>query len=80
MQFAHDSGFRAIVLSAVWKDGASAAADVVPLRLAVDAAVQEHVRPVLAVYQRGRRAGGARRSALDSTPLGYDAHRALSPD
>jgi hypothetical protein len=51
MKLAHDSGFRAIVLSAVWKDGASATADVVPLRRAVDAAVQEHVRPVLAVYQ-----------------------------
>jgi hypothetical protein len=51
MKLAYDSGFRAIVLSAVWKDGASAAADAVPLRRAVDAAVQEHVRPVLAVYE-----------------------------
>lgn len=51
MKLAHDSGFRAIVLSAVWSDGASAATDVPPLRRAVDAAVQEHVRPVLAVYQ-----------------------------
>ena len=51
MKLAHDSGFRAIVLSAVWKDGASAAADLPPLRRAVDAAVQEHVRPVLAIYQ-----------------------------
>jgi hypothetical protein len=51
MKLAHDSGFRAIVLSAVWKDGASAAADAVPLRRAVDAAVKEHVRPVLAVYE-----------------------------
>jgi hypothetical protein len=51
MKLARDSGFRAIVLSAVWADGASAAADLVPLRRAVDAAVQEHVRPVLAIYQ-----------------------------
>jgi hypothetical protein len=51
MQLARDSGFRAIVLSAVWREGASAAADVVPLRRAVDAAVHQHVRPVLAVYQ-----------------------------
>jgi hypothetical protein len=51
MKLAHDSGFRAIVLGAVWKNGASAAADVAPLRRAVDAAVREKVRPVLAVYQ-----------------------------
>jgi hypothetical protein len=51
MKLAYDSGFRAIVLSAVWEDGASAADEVAPLRHAVDAAVREHVRPVLAVYQ-----------------------------
>ena len=51
MKLAHDSGFRAIALSAVWKDSSSAAADLPPLRRAVDAAVQEDVRPVLAVYQ-----------------------------
>jgi hypothetical protein len=51
MQLARDSGFRAIVLSAVWKDGASAAADLPPLRRAVHAAAQHDVRPVLAVYQ-----------------------------
>ena len=51
MKLAHDSGFRAIALSAVWTDGASATADVGPLRRAVDAAVREHVRPVLTVYQ-----------------------------
>jgi hypothetical protein len=51
MKLARDSGFRAIVLSAVWQDGARAAADLGPLRRAVDAAVQEHVRPLLAVYQ-----------------------------
>jgi hypothetical protein len=51
MRLAYDSGFRAIMLSAVWKDGAIAAKDVAPLRRAVDAAVHEHIRPVLAVYQ-----------------------------
>jgi hypothetical protein len=51
MKLAYDAGFRAIVVSAVWKDGASAEADAVPLRRAVDAAVNAHVRPVLAVYQ-----------------------------
>lgn len=51
MKLARDSGFRAIVLSAVWRPGASAAADLPPLRRAVDAAVHEDIRPVLAVYQ-----------------------------
>ena len=51
MKLAYDSGFRAIVLSAVWQNGAKAADDVAPLRRAVDAAVHEHIRPVLAVYQ-----------------------------
>jgi hypothetical protein len=51
MKLASDSGYRAIVLSAVWKDGAVARDDVAPLRRAVDAAMQSHIRPVLAVYQ-----------------------------
>jgi hypothetical protein len=51
MRLARESGFRAVVLSAVWRDGATAEADLPPLRRAVDAAGQEHVRPVLAVYQ-----------------------------
>ncbi|MDX6475051.1 MAG: polysaccharide biosynthesis protein PslG, partial [Gaiellaceae bacterium] len=51
MKLARDSGFRAIVLSAVWEDGSSAEADLPPLRRAVDAAVEQHRRPVLAVYQ-----------------------------
>jgi hypothetical protein len=51
MKLARDSGYRAIVLSAVWRDGATAAADLSPLRRAVDAAVQQNVRPVLAIYQ-----------------------------
>jgi hypothetical protein len=51
MTLARESGFRAVVLSAVWRPGASAAGDLPPLRRAVDAAVREDVRPVLAVYQ-----------------------------
>jgi hypothetical protein len=68
MKVARESGFRAIVLSAVWKDGASAAADLPPLQRAVRAAVQEHVRPVLAVYQLSAStpADPARRAAFAS--------------
>ena len=51
MKLARASGFRAVVLSAVWKPGSSPAADVPPLARAVAAAVHEGVRPVLAVYQ-----------------------------
>jgi hypothetical protein len=51
MKLARASGFRAVVLSAVWKPDSSAAADLPPLHRAVAAAVQEDVRPVLAVYQ-----------------------------
>jgi hypothetical protein len=51
MKLARESGFRAVVLSAVWKPGASAATELPALRRAVDAAVDEDVRPVLAVYQ-----------------------------
>jgi hypothetical protein len=51
MRLARDSGFRAIVLSAVWEDGARADATLPQLRRAVDAAVAEGIRPVLAVYQ-----------------------------
>jgi hypothetical protein len=39
------------VLSAVWETGASALADLPPLRRAVAAAVAERIRPVLAIYQ-----------------------------
>jgi hypothetical protein len=68
MKLARDSGFRAIVLSAVWRDGATAAADLPPLRRAVDAAVQQNVRPVLAVYQLSSStpADPARRAAFAS--------------
>jgi len=51
MKLARASGFRAIVLSAVWETGASAAADLPRLRRAVAAAADEGIRPVLAVYQ-----------------------------
>jgi hypothetical protein len=51
MKLARESGFRAVVLSAVWKPGTSAATELPALRRAVDAAVDEDVRPVLAVYQ-----------------------------
>ena len=51
MKLARASGFRAVVLSAVWEDRARAAADARQLRRAVDAAVAEDVRPVLAIYQ-----------------------------
>jgi hypothetical protein len=52
MRLAHDTGFRAVALSAVWARGASAAGDLPPLERAVAAASDEHVEPVLAVYQR----------------------------
>ncbi|MDX6369444.1 MAG: hypothetical protein QOG93_946, partial [Gaiellaceae bacterium] len=51
MQQAHDSGFRAIVLSAVWTPGATPATLLPPLRRAVEAAAGADVQPVLAVYQ-----------------------------
>jgi hypothetical protein len=51
MAEAHDAGFETIVLSAVWSRGTTAAHDLPPLRRAVQAAVPEHVEPILAVYQ-----------------------------
>jgi hypothetical protein len=51
MKLARASGFRAIVLSAVWENGAQAANDLPPLRRAVRAALGEDIRPVLAIYQ-----------------------------
>jgi hypothetical protein len=51
MELAADSGFEAVALSAVWKDGASAGADLPPLRRAVQAAVAHDLQPVLSVYQ-----------------------------
>jgi hypothetical protein len=51
MQLANDAGLKTIVLSAVWKQGASAAGDLPPLRRAVRAAKAEGIEPQLAVYQ-----------------------------
>jgi hypothetical protein len=51
MKAAHDAGFRAIVLSALWEPGAPANAALPPLRRAVDAATENEIEPVLAVYQ-----------------------------
>jgi hypothetical protein len=51
MRKAHDAGFRADVLSAVWQRGASPGAAAGDLRRAVEAAVAADVEPVLAVYQ-----------------------------
>jgi len=51
MQLARDAGLETIVLSAVWKQGASAADDLPPLRRAVRAAGAEGIEPELAVYQ-----------------------------
>ena len=51
MQLAANAGLKAIVLSAVWKQGASASADLPPLRRAVRAAKAEGLEPQLAVYQ-----------------------------
>jgi hypothetical protein len=51
MRLAHDAGLSAVALSAVWKPGASADADLPPLRRAVRAAEAEDVDPILAVYQ-----------------------------
>jgi hypothetical protein len=52
MQLARESGMRAIVLSAVWRRGlrAPAANELDALERAVDAAVEEDVRPIVAVY------------------------------
>jgi hypothetical protein len=51
MKLARDANLHAIALSAVWHRGAHAAADLPPLRRAVDAAVAGDVRPILSVYQ-----------------------------
>jgi hypothetical protein len=46
-----DSGFRAVVLTAVWKRGAQPDADLPPLRKAVRAATAHDIDPVLDIYQ-----------------------------
>jgi hypothetical protein len=51
MQLAENAGLKSIVLSAVWKQGASAQSDLPPLRRAVHAANALGIEPQLAVYQ-----------------------------
>ncbi|MGN6799219.1 MAG: hypothetical protein ACTHKS_13865, partial [Gaiellaceae bacterium] len=51
MRLAAEAGLKTIVLSAVWKQGSSAASDLPPLRRAVRAAKAEGIEPQLAVYQ-----------------------------
>jgi hypothetical protein len=51
MRLADRAGLKTIVLSAVWKEGATAEGDLPPLRRAVRAAAAEGIEPQLAVYQ-----------------------------
>jgi hypothetical protein len=51
MQLAENAGLKTIVLSAVWRQGASAQSDLPPLRRAVRAANAQGIEPQLAVYQ-----------------------------
>ena len=51
MQLAAGAGLKTVVLSAVWKQGASATDDLPALRRAVRAAKAERIEPQLAVYQ-----------------------------
>jgi hypothetical protein len=67
MQLAKNAGLKAIVLSAVWKQGASAQSDLPPLRRAVRAATAQGIEPQLAVYQLS-----------SSTPLDDVARRAFT--
>jgi len=67
MQLAASAGLRTVVLSAVWKQGASATDDLPPLRRAVAAASAEGIEPQLAVYQLS-----------SSTPLDDEARTAFS--
>jgi hypothetical protein len=54
MRVARESGMRAIVLSAIWHRGERQPQDLEALRSAVDAAVDEDVRPIVAVYSFAR--------------------------
>jgi hypothetical protein len=54
MRLARESGFRAIALSAVWHRGERTPPDLGALRRAVDAAVAEEIRPIVAVYSFSR--------------------------
>ena len=67
MQLAANAGLRTIVLSAVWKQGATATSDLPPLRRAVRAAKALGIEPQLAVYQLS-----------SSTPLDDAARTAFS--
>jgi hypothetical protein len=51
MQRAREAGLTTIVISAVWKQGSTAVADLPPIRRAVAAAKAENIEPQLAVYQ-----------------------------
>jgi hypothetical protein len=51
MRLAQDAGLRAVALSAVWKQGSTAGADLPPLKRAVAAAQAEGIEPILDVYQ-----------------------------
>jgi len=51
MSETHDSGFDAIALTAVWKNGSQAEADLPPLRKAVRAAAAHNVEPLIDIYQ-----------------------------
>jgi hypothetical protein len=50
MKLARESGMHAIVLSAVWKRGLREPVDIGAISAAVDAVVDEGIRPVVAVY------------------------------
>jgi hypothetical protein len=50
IELARGAGYRAVVLSAIWRPGLEAPEDVDSLRAAVDAAVAARVRPIVAAY------------------------------
>jgi hypothetical protein len=50
MRLARESGLRAIALSAVWHRGERTSPELDALRRAVDAAVDEEIRPIVVVY------------------------------
>jgi hypothetical protein len=52
MSETHDSGFNAVILTAVWKDGSQVETDLPPLRKAVRAAVANNVEPLIDIYQQ----------------------------
>ncbi|HET7130527.1 MAG TPA: hypothetical protein VFJ93_15780 [Gaiellaceae bacterium] len=67
MQRAREAGLKSIVISAVWKQGSTAAGDLPPIRRAVAAAKAENIEPQLAVYQLS-----------SATPLGEAGRDAFS--